>query len=281
MNIIESNLKFNGEFQERSSINLIVLHHAAGDGTVEQIHQEHLNKGWIGIGYHFYVRKDGSVYRGRPEIAIGAHCLGYNTNSIGICAEGNFMNEAMQEVQKQALKDLIAYLRFKYTVDIKGHGELNATDCPGANYPLSELKTTTIPVIQPVVATVKTNVIPFNADVQTVQHNLNRLFNFVLDEDGKLGNLTQTAMENASKILGVTSLIDILNATNQILAFPRDNVPAPHLEYATRYIQYRVGAPINGIFEGITKVKVQNFQATHGLVADGDVWTKTWAKLME
>jgi N-acetylmuramoyl-L-alanine amidase len=80
------------------------------------------------------------------DVSLCAHCLGYNTNSIGICAEGNFMNEAMPEVQKQALKELIQNLKGKYKVGIKGHKELNATDCPGTNYPLDELKTVQVEI---------------------------------------------------------------------------------------------------------------------------------------
>ena len=124
-------------------------------------------------------------------------------------------------------------------------------------------------------------VAPADISVKSVQHNLNRLFNFNLTEDGLNGPLTTAAMASVSKILGVTSLANILAATNQILSFPFDSVPSPHLEYATRYIQYRVGATIDGDFGTLTKVKVQNFQATHGLVADGEAGPKTWTKLME
>ena len=49
------------------------------------------------------VRKDGSVYRGRREDTVGAHAYGYNSTSIGICAEGNFEVDIMGEAQKQAI----------------------------------------------------------------------------------------------------------------------------------------------------------------------------------
>lgn len=52
----------------------IILHHAAAvTCTPQQVHQWHLANGWTGIGYHFFVRKDGTVYRGRPEDTVGAH----------------------------------------------------------------------------------------------------------------------------------------------------------------------------------------------------------------
>ena len=129
MNIIESNLKWHGELQDWNNPNLIVLHHAeASTCTIEDIHQWHLNNGWAGCGYHFLVRKDGSIYRGRPENTIGAHCLGNNANSLGICAEGNYMTESMPEAQENSIIELVKYLVEKYKItQIKGHKELYST----------------------------------------------------------------------------------------------------------------------------------------------------------
>lgn len=116
----------------------IVLHHAeATNCTVEDIDRWHRGRGWQGIGYHYFVRKDGQIYKGRPDYTIGAHCLHNNTNTIGICAEGKYMVETMPEVQKQAIISLCKSLGIK---DIKGHRELNSTDCPGRNYPLEEIR---------------------------------------------------------------------------------------------------------------------------------------------
>ena len=119
MKIIETNLKF-GTLSKRSSTKRIILHHAAMNGSVEAVHNVHKAKGWSGIGYHFYVRKDGSIYRGRPEYAIGAHASGSNYNSIGICAEGNFENETMSDAQKNSIKELVAYLKNKYKTRLTG-----------------------------------------------------------------------------------------------------------------------------------------------------------------
>ncbi|EKC77056.1 protein containing N-acetylmuramoyl-L-alanine amidase, family 2 domain protein, partial [human gut metagenome] len=44
----------------------------------------HLANGWAGAGYHFLVRKDGTIYRLRPEDKVGAHAYGSNYNSIGV-----------------------------------------------------------------------------------------------------------------------------------------------------------------------------------------------------
>lgn len=145
MNIIEKTYSLNGTLQKRAKTDMIILHHAVYNGDVEGIDRIHKGKGWTCIGYHFYVRKDGSIYRGRREEAVGAHAYGSNTDSIGICAEGNFENETMEDVQKQALKELVAYLKNKYGITkVQRHRDVNATACPGKNYPFEEIANATV-----------------------------------------------------------------------------------------------------------------------------------------
>lgn len=142
MNIIETNFNWNGSLNYSNKPKKIVLHHAeASNCTVQDIHRWHLNNGWSGIGYHFFVRKDGTIYRGRPENAIGAHVSGANTNTLGICAEGSYMTETMPIAQLNAIKELIRYLDGKYgELPIYGHREVGSSNCPGVNYPLDEIK---------------------------------------------------------------------------------------------------------------------------------------------
>lgn len=146
MNIIERTYSLNGGLSNRNTTNRIILHHAAvSNCSVDDVDRWHKNKGWTCIGYHFFVRKDGSIYRGRREEAIGAHAYGSNTDSIGICAEGNFENETMGDVQKQALKELVAYLKNKYGITkVQRHRDVNATACPGKNYPFEEIANATV-----------------------------------------------------------------------------------------------------------------------------------------
>lgn len=151
MEIIETNLQFNGNktIRDLSIIDEILLHHSGVTvlQSVEIIHNYHKNtNGWAGIGYHFYVRKDGTIYRGRPLEYVGAHATGFNTKTIGICAEGNFNVETMSEVQKNAIKELVAYLRQAYPniKSVRGHRDVLNTSCPGTNFPLGEIVNATI-----------------------------------------------------------------------------------------------------------------------------------------
>ena len=142
MKIIEKTYNWRGSLTKRTSTKYIILHHRAGTGDADSIHNAHLvNNGWSGIGYHFYVRKDGSVYRGRPIDTVGAHCTDYNWLSVGICFEGNFDNETMAAAQVKAGQELISYLKGLYpSAEVKRHKNFNSTACPGEKFPFDDIK---------------------------------------------------------------------------------------------------------------------------------------------
>ena len=126
-------------------IDRIIIHHSAiqqsADTNPLAIHSAHLRRRYSGIGYHFYIKADGTIYRGRPIIYIGAHCKGYNSKSIGICFEGNFEIEKPTNLQKIAFQNLLEYLK-KEIPTIKYfnyHKEVYATVCPGKNCTFTEL----------------------------------------------------------------------------------------------------------------------------------------------
>ena len=138
MNIQTTHLKFNTKemvARKISDIVLIILHHRCGDGDIESIHMQHIGRGWAGIGYHYYIRRDGTVYEGRPVYFVGAHCPNNNSKSIGICLEGDFRKVQPSKEQLAACKELIAKLR-KDILSIKrvlNHNDLYKTLCPVVN----------------------------------------------------------------------------------------------------------------------------------------------------
>ncbi len=142
MKIIEQSYNWNGSLSSRLATNYIILHHRAGNGDAQSIHKTHLLNGWTGIGYHFYVRKDGTVYAGRPINTVGAHCNGKNSESIGICFEGNYSTEkAMPEAQLRSGQELISYLKAIYiNAQVKRHSDFMATACPGQYFPFDKMK---------------------------------------------------------------------------------------------------------------------------------------------
>ena len=145
MQIIEEKYNWNGGFTSRSKTDYIVLHHAeAVKCTAQDIHSWHRANGWTGIGYHFFVRKDGTIYRGRPINVVGAHVQGMNSCSIGICAEGDYhtKEKTMPQAQKKSIIELCQYLKKNCYPNAKivGHREIGDSNCPGRYYPLDEIR---------------------------------------------------------------------------------------------------------------------------------------------
>lgn len=135
------NLSFTGSLSPRKKTSYIVLHHRAGEGDAQSIHKSHLALGWAGIGYHLYIRKDGSVFEGRPLDTVGAHTAGKNSESVGVCFEGNFENDKMSAAQINAGIKIVEFLMEKFpNATLVRHCDLGATLCPGKNFPFEEIK---------------------------------------------------------------------------------------------------------------------------------------------
>ena len=142
MQILETGLKF-GSLNTRKSTKRIIIHHSASaDVPASTIHQWHLNQGWSGIGYHFVIRANGTIERGRPEDTIGSHSGPQgNGDSIGVVLTGNFEIGAPATAQITALASLIKDLRGRYgNLAVIGHRDVMATACPGRNFPWAELR---------------------------------------------------------------------------------------------------------------------------------------------
>lgn len=124
-----------------------------------------------------------------------------------------------------------------------------------------------------------------NSDrIRTIQRQLNQVLKCNLVVDGSKGYLTTSQIIKFQRIMGLVqdgSFGSITtNAMNQILSRPVDAVPRPHYEYATRYIQWRVGTGIDGSFGNGTARAVRIWQRNHGLYSDGSVGKNTWSLLL-
>ena len=106
--------------------------------SVEDIDRWHKAQGWSGIGYHWYVDRDGHIFPGRSEHVAGAHVIGYNHCSIGICYEGGLDEQGNSAdtrtpAQKAALLFIIKDLKQSYpNAVILGHRDFPGVhkDCP-------------------------------------------------------------------------------------------------------------------------------------------------------
>lgn len=104
--------------------------------SVEEIDKWHRERGFKGIGYHYVVGLDGKVSEGRPIEEIGAHCSGYNKNSVGVCYVGGLdkfglPSDTRTLQQAAALRELLASLRERFPkARIYGHRDFARKACP-------------------------------------------------------------------------------------------------------------------------------------------------------
>ena len=91
----------------------------------------------MGIGYHFWVNRQGEVFTGRRLEVVGAHVVGHNSHSIGICYEGGLnaagvATDTRTPEQVRALRQLVERMHRMFPkAIILGHRDLNPTKpCP-------------------------------------------------------------------------------------------------------------------------------------------------------
>ena len=126
------------------SVRFLVLHCSATrcnqDYSVEQLRRDHKARGFYDIGYHFYIRKDGTMTQHRMLLEVGAHARPYNRCSIGICYEGGLNEEGracntITAEQETRLVELFRNLKTLFPkAKIVGHRDLPGTtpkECPG------------------------------------------------------------------------------------------------------------------------------------------------------
>ena len=121
-------------------IDLIIIHCSATmphmDIGVKEIRKWHKKKGWLDIGYHFVIRRNGELEIGRDIDKAGAHTKGYNARSIGICMVGgsdeyNDGDDNFTVAQWDMIRQLISYFKADYPyATIHGHNEYANKACP-------------------------------------------------------------------------------------------------------------------------------------------------------
>lgn len=134
------------------NVKKIAVHCSDSDDSldigVKQIRKWHVDlppngNGWSDIGYHFVIRRDGRIEKGRDMDTVGAHVKGHNSDSIGICLVGRkvFSTEQLLNLY-QLLRGLIDKYNLE-TTDVYGHYELDPNKtCP--NMPMDFIRFQTL-----------------------------------------------------------------------------------------------------------------------------------------
>lgn len=103
--------------------------------TAYDVRAWHKLRGFSDIGYHYLVYLDGTVEAGRALQEQGAHCLGHNKTSIGVCYVGglrhNMPCDTRTPAQKIALTRLLTDLSHRFDLKrIVGHNHYANKACP-------------------------------------------------------------------------------------------------------------------------------------------------------
>jgi len=157
MTIIEVNYNWARTNFVQQKPDTIVIHHAVCKScTAQDIHRWHIEeRGWAGIAYHYFIRKDGSIYRGRQETWQGGGLLGSeNKDVLQICLEGCYTDYVVNGVvlteknvpkaQLDSLVELCKDIQKRLTIKAyKRHSDYSSTqaeskDCPGKYFPWEE-----------------------------------------------------------------------------------------------------------------------------------------------
>lgn len=123
-------------YKPMKAINKLVVHcsatRATSDIGASTIRQWHKRQGWIDIGYHYVIKRDGTVEKGRPDDRPGAHVSGHNGDSLGICMvggvapDGKTAENNFTPVQFTALGALLDSLKASHPkARICGHRDLS------------------------------------------------------------------------------------------------------------------------------------------------------------
>jgi hypothetical protein len=151
-----------GWYQNNSSHkwSAIIIHHSAtATGNMASFNEEHIKRGWNGVGYDFvidngtYNSPDGQIevtFRWKQQLT-GAHTgetpnNWANEEGIGICLVGDFDQRPPTAKQMQSLAKLVKFLQTRYNIPssrIYGHGTTpggHPTDCPGKRFSMYQLK---------------------------------------------------------------------------------------------------------------------------------------------
>lgn len=129
-----------------SIITALTIHHTVGVSTPANIAHYHIqtNK-WPGIGYHYVIMSDGTIYQTNNLRTISFHAGSSNAPgdenswSVGIALMGNFTDSPPPGIQQDAARGLVLYLKetLPNVAHVIRHKDMPGaqTACPGATSP--------------------------------------------------------------------------------------------------------------------------------------------------
>lgn len=126
------------QYKLRQKTDSVVIHcadtYAHQNITIADVRKWHIEeRKWIDVGYHFFIRRDGTLEVGRPFYAVGAGVEGWNADSVHICLAGGKANLGGPEnnFTAEQFRTLRALLVTITEIDPGGERILGHRDYPG------------------------------------------------------------------------------------------------------------------------------------------------------
>ncbi|KUN78558.1 N-acetylmuramoyl-L-alanine amidase [Streptomyces griseoruber] len=121
-------------FRYTTTVKAAFVHHTAtgnnytcaqAPSVIRGIYRYHVRSmGWRDIGYNFLIDKCGTIYEGRAggvaKAVMGAHTLGFNTNSMGVAVLGTFTSAKPNSATVKAIARLTAWKLGLFGANPKG-----------------------------------------------------------------------------------------------------------------------------------------------------------------
>lgn len=142
-------------------LDAMYIHHTAGTNNysaaqayqqIRAIYSYHARTlDWGDIGYQFLVDRYGTIYEGRrgalTSLPIGAQAGGFNTNTIGISAMGNFDVAQPPAAMVEALQKVLAWQGYRHGLKANSNTQLTSRATPGSSAKYPSGTKVTVPVI--------------------------------------------------------------------------------------------------------------------------------------
>lgn len=217
-----------------SQVNYLAIHHSGGpdNQTADEIANYHINSnGWGGIGYHFLIGKDGTVFYVGDISTARANVANLNEQVIGICLIGNFTSGRVpSEEQFDSANKLCDFFINDYPDlsnvtswdSVRGHKELpgQSTTCPGDNWPAWRLKIVEAtspapppPLSQPSdsaqVAALQDQINNLQVSLSSVNQQVFSLQQVIQQKDQEINRLKERKTDTTLTIIG--ALINLYN----------------------------------------------------------------------
>jgi len=122
----------------REAIKRVIIHHTVTLAPPERIAAVQIRRyGWAGIGYHFIVMPDGTIYQTQPLTTVSHHTNKFNADAVGLALSGNFTDAPPPAVQLDAAAHLCAWLLGELGLGksaVIGRNELEPVGSPGKQW---------------------------------------------------------------------------------------------------------------------------------------------------